>query len=283
MQQRLTITAVALLIVVLAVPIRAQQRPLVTEDPETIGEGLMLLEAGISHAWDKSYTASGLVGNLLSAPLTGLSFGMGRNAEIQIDRVSFDRLSITDRFDAPLSSMVYVPGASTSGFDDVVVGAKVRVVGEGPRTPAFALRFATRLPNASNETGLGLDTMDFFQSLLVGKTVQSVRIVGNVGLGILSDPTRGDRQNDVLTYGLSVARAFTKGAEIVGEVNGRVSTRRGVPPSGTETRGVMTFGVRYTRGTVRWDGGVFTGLMAHDPGIGVTGGLTWVFTAPLNP
>ena len=28
-----------------------------------------------------------------------------------------------------------------------------------------------------------------------------VRVVGNVGLGILGDPTDGQRQNDVLTYG----------------------------------------------------------------------------------
>ena len=283
MQRRSEVSAVALLLVVCALPLGAQQRPLVTEDPETIGEGLILLEAGISHAWDQSYPVSGLEGNLLSAPLLGLSFGMGRNAEIQIDGVSFDRLNITDRFDAPLSGMVDVAGDSTSSFDDVVVGAKVKMVAEGPRMPALALRFATRLPNASNEAGLGLDTMDFFQSLLVGKTVQSARVVGNVGLGMLSDPTRGDRQNDVLTYGLSVARAFAEGTEIVGEVNGRVSTRRGAPPPGTETRGTMTFGVRYTRGSVRWDGGLFTGLTSDDARIGLTGGLTWVFASPVNP
>ncbi len=283
MQRRSEVAAVALLLVAFAVPLGAQQRPLITEDPETIGEGLVLVEAGIAHAWDQRYPVSGLEGDLLSAPLLGLSFGMGRNVEIQIDRVSFNSLNITDPFDAPLSGMVDVAGDSTRSFDDVVVGAKVKFVGEGARMPAFALRFATRLPNASNESGLGLDTMDFFQSLIVGKTVQSVRVVGNVGLGILSDPTRGDRQNDVLTYGLSVARAFAEGAEVVGEVNGRVSTRQGAPPPGTETRGTMTFGVRYTRGSVRWDGGLFTGLTSEDASIGLTGGLTWVFASPVNP
>ena len=72
-------------------------------------------------------------------------------------------------------------------------------------------------PNASNESGLGLDTTDFYVSGLFGKTVQSVRVVGNVGLGILGDPVRGDRQNDVLTYGLSIARAVRQGLEVVGE------------------------------------------------------------------
>ena len=264
-------------------PVAAQQRPLLTEDPESIGAGLILLEAGIDHAWDQPFTVSGLEGNLLRGPLLGLSFGMGPNAEIQIDGVSFSRLNISERFAAPLLHMVTVTGDTTRSFDDLVVGAKVKLVSEGSRMPAIALRFATKLPNASNEGGLGLDTMDFFQSLLVGKTVQSVRVVGNVGLGILSDPTRGDRQNDVLTYGFSLARAFAPGAEIVGEINGRASTRRGTPPPGTESRGTMTFGLRYTRGTVRLDSGLFTGFTSRDARVGITGGLTWVFQSFLTP
>ena len=131
-----------------AAPVLSQQRPLVTEDPETIGDGLILLEAGISHAWDETFTVSGLKGDVLRGPLLGLSFGMGANAEIQIDGVSYSRLRINERFDAPLSGMLRVTGDTTSGFDDIVVGAKVKIVSEGARMPAIALRFATKLPNA---------------------------------------------------------------------------------------------------------------------------------------
>lgn len=261
----------------------AQQRPLLTEDPESIGDGLVLLEAGVDHAWDETFTVSGLEGNVLRGPMLGLSFGMGALAEIQIDGISTSRLRIKDRFAAPLSDAVNATGDTTRSFDDIVVGAKVKIVTEGARMPAFALRFATRLPNASNESGLGLDTMDFFQSLLVGKTVQSVRVVGNVGLGILSDPTRGDRQNDVLTYGLSLARAIAQGTEVVAEIHGRSSTRRGTAPPGTESRGRMTFGMRHTRGSFRVDGGMFAGFTSRDPRVGLTGGITWVFASPLNP
>ena len=116
------------------------------------------------------------------------------------------------------------------------------LLGETPSRPAFALRFATRLPNASNESGLGLDTTDFHFQALVGKTVRSIRIVGNVGLGILGDPTRGDNQNDVVLYGVSVARAVREGIEVVGEVNGRASTRSGTPPAGTESRSTVRLG-----------------------------------------
>jgi hypothetical protein len=109
--------------------------------------------------------------------------------------------------------------------------------------------------------------------------VQSVRIVGNIGFGILSDPTVGDRQNDVLTYGASFARALNDRAELVGELSGRLSTRSGDPFPGTESRGLLNLGGRYTRGSVRLDGGMFLGLTSVDPTIGFSAGFTYVFTA----
>ena len=257
----------------------AQQRPLVTEDPETIGAGLVLVEGGIEYARDQRFTVSGLEGNLLRLPLVGFSIGVSSIAEIQIDGLSYSRLSVTDRRAAPLSDMLSFEGDTTRSVEDLVIGTKVRLVAESRRRPAFGFRFATRLPNAGNEAGIGLDTTDFFATILVGKTVQSVRVIGNVGLGILGDPTRGDRQNKALLYGVSVARAVAQGFELVGELNGRVDTGKGDPPPGTENRSVMRFGARYTRGTVRIDGAILVGITSRDPSLGVTAGFTWVFQA----
>ena len=257
----------------------AQQRPLVTEDPETIGEGRVLVEGGFDYTRGVLYPASGLQGNLLRFPLIGFSVGVSSIAEIQVDGGLRDRLSITSRRPAPLRDMLTVTGNSTTDVEDIVIGAKVRLAPEGTTRPAFGFRFATRLPNAGNESGLGLDTTDFFASVLIGKTTESVRIVGNVGLAILGDPIRGDRQNDEMAYGLSFARAVTKGAEVVGEVNGRFNSRSGVPPPGTESRGMIRFGGRYTAGGWRADGAVLVGVTTVDSGLGVTGGFTYVWTA----
>jgi len=163
--------------------------------------------------------------------------------------------------------------------EDLSIGVKVRLVPEGMLRPSFGFRFATKLPNASNESGLGLDTTDFFASVLGAKTVQSVRVVVNVGVGILGDPTRGDRQNDVVTYGLSFARALTQAAEVVGEINGHLDTRNGDPPPGTGSRGVVRFGSRYTIKSWRADAAVLFGVTSRDPGIGVAAGFTYVFNA----
>jgi hypothetical protein len=268
--------AAALLI---ATPAAAQQRPLVTEDPEVIGAGMVLLEGGFDYGRDVLYPASGLQGNLLRAPTLGVSWGLSSMAELQLDGGLYNRLSVTHRGvgPAPLAGMLDFTGDSTHDFEDIVLATKIRFAGETPGHPAFGLRFATKLPTASNESGLGLDTTDFFASFLVGKTVQSVRIVGNAGLGILGEPTDGNSQNDVFTYGISFARAVREGVEIVGEMNGRLHTRDSEAPVGTETRGVIRLGGRITRGPVRLDGGIILGMTSPDTSFGVTTGLTWVF------
>lgn len=277
MTSRLVVLALAFWL--MARPGLAQQRPLITEDPETIGAGRLLIEGGIDYAHDQQYPVSGLRGNLWRVPTIGLSFGISSIAELQIDGGINQRLSIKERVPAPLSSQLTVTGDSTRDVEDTIVATKIRLMGEGSDHPALGIRFATKLPNASNEHGLGLDTTDFFVSLLAGKTVQSVRVVGNIGLGILSDPTFGSRQNDVITYGVSFARAMTQAAEVVGEVNGRASTREGGPLPGTESRSLLKFGGRYTTGTIRFDSGVFFGLTSIDPTIGFTAGFTYVFNA----
>ena len=273
---RLAILGVLLLT---ATPVMAQQRPLVTEDPETIGTGRMLLEGGVDYSRDVLFPASGLTGNLLRAPVIGVSIGLSSIAELQLDGGLFNRLSITERRMAPLSDMVDVTGNTATDVEDVVVATKVRILAEGTRRPSVGVRFATKLPNASNESGLGLDTTDFYLTGLVAKTVQSIRVVGNLGVGILGDPTRGDRQNDVLAYGLSFARALTNATEIVGEVNGRADVASGTPPVGTESRSALRFGGRYTQGLTRVDAGIIVGLTSRDPGIGFTIGATYVFDA----
>lgn len=259
----------------------AQQRPLVTQDPEAIGAGRILFEAGFDYSSDAFYPASGLTGNLLRVPLLGLSFGISSIAEIQLTGGLYNHLSITGRETAPLSGMLDLePDAlGTSDVEDIVIGTKVRLAGETESRPAVGFRFATKLPNASNESGLGLDTTDFNASLLFGKTVRQLRMVGNVGLGILGDPTRGDRQNDVFTYGVSLVRAVSHNVDLVGEVSGRANLRSGEPPVGTESRSALRGGFRVTKGAGRFDAGFMIGLTHLDPNYGFTAGYTYVFDA----
>ena len=269
---------VVLALVLAARPAAAQQRPLVTEDPETVGSGVILVEGGLDLEWDTFYPVSGLQGDLFRLPALGVSFGLSSIAELQVDGAFYQRLNVTGRQPAPLSSHLDFEGDETSDVDDLIVATKLRLVSEAAKRPAIALRLATKLPNAGNESGLGLDTTDFFATMLIGKTVQSIRIVGNLGLGVLGDPSRGDQQGDVMTYGLSIARAVRQGVEFVGEVNGRFApTMDEDTPPGSESRAAMRLGGRFTSGTVRLDAGIIIGMTPRDPSFGFTTGVTWVF------
>ena len=257
----------------------AQQRPLVTEDPETIGAGRILIEAGMTAEHDAVFPVSGLVGNRWVVPTLGVSIGVSSIAEIQVDGSPYQRLYITQRRRAPLDDLLMISGDTTTDVEDIVVAAKIRIVPETAGRPAFGVRFATQLPDASNESGLGTDLTSFYVSLLIAKTVQSVRIVGNAGGAILGDPTGGvPEQNDLLTYGISFARALTAEGEIVAEINGRYNNSA-IDDVGSETRAMFRVGGRYTRGPVRVDGGLLLGMTARDPDIGFTAGVTWVFNA----
>src|SRR6267142_1394018 len=105
----------------------AQQRPLLTEDPETIGAGRLLLEGGVEYDREIVYPVSGLEGNLLRVPIVGLSIGVSSIAEIQIDQASFQRLSITGRRPGPLTDLVTATGSSASDAEDLLIGAKIRI------------------------------------------------------------------------------------------------------------------------------------------------------------
>jgi hypothetical protein len=267
----------------LVTPAFAQQRPLQTEDPETIGSGRILIEAGIDYNRDVYYPVSGLRGNLFSVPTLGVSLGVSSIAEIQMQIGGYQRLTITDQVArAPLAQFLQLDGDTTDDLEDMHVGAKVRLVSETANRPSIASRFSTRLPNAGNESGLGKDMQDFETSILLAKTIRSVRVVGNVGLLMLGNPTQPAAQDDLLFYNLSVARAVSQAAEVVGEFVGRANFANTTTP-GAEDRGLLRFGARYTQAGVRLDGAILFGLSPRDPEIGFTAGFTWVFNAVTIP
>jgi hypothetical protein len=268
---------VALFVLAAVAPSAAQQRPLKTEDPETVGAGRVLIEMGLDYNRDVYYPLSGLRGNLFTIPPFGVSVGVSSIAEIQIDAGLYQKLYITDQTPgAPFSHLLELDSGSTADVDDIHVGAKVRLVSETANRPAIGTWFTTRLPNAGNESGLGKDMQDFATALTIGKTVRSVRVVANIGMQMLGNPTRQAAQDDLMIYSLSVARAISQRGEVVGEFVGRANFANIVTP-GAEDRGLFRFGTRYTMAGIRLDAGLLLGLTPRDPEIGVTAGVTWVF------
>lgn len=255
----------------------AQQRPLVTEDPETIGAGRILLEGGVSFESDQAFPLGVVEGDVRRLASFGVSVGISPTAEIQIDGGLLQRLDVTGR-PVPVGPGRFTVADHTSGVEDFIVATKIRLTQEGTSRPALGIRFGTKLPTADPEEGIGLGTTDFFASLLLAKTVQSVRTVGNVGLIVLGNPETPREPATTLGFGVSVARALTNAFEVVGEVNGRLTPFEKLVPIGLESRAVMRLAGRYTYSMLRLDFGVLAGFTKRDPSFGISAGATYVIT-----
>jgi hypothetical protein len=259
----------------------AQQRPLVTEDPETIGTNRILVEGGFAVEKDQENPAHGVAGDITRIGTFGVSVGISPSAEIQVDGGLIQRIDVTERLTTIFPSPVATPllaGDRASSFDDLVIATKIRLTSESMSRPALGLRFGTKLPTASPEKGVGLGTTDFFATFLVAKTVQSVRTVGNVGIIVMGNPVTGGDQSTALGFGVSVARALTNEFEVVGELNGRLTPFEEIVPVGLGSRGVLRFAGRYTYAMLRLDFGIVAGITKRDPSFGITAGATYVIT-----
>ena len=255
---------------------RAQQRPLTTQDPETVGINHVLIEGGVEFDKDQLYSAYGLTGNTTHGPTFGVSVGIGPTAEIQVDGGFLQRLHVTKRTNAPLSTVLNFTGDNAAGLEDFTVATKIRLASETPTRQALGVRFGTKLPTARREEGMGLGTTDFSADLLIGKTVQSVRTVANVSLLVLGNPVGAQEPVRALGFGVSVARALTNDFEVVGELNGHLNPMGDAVPPGTESRGVMRLASRYTHQLLRVDFGILIGISPRDPAFGISAGATYV-------
>jgi hypothetical protein len=126
-----------------------------------------------------------------------------------------------------------------------------QALGETPGRPAIGSWFSTRLPNASNEVRPERDVQDFASALSIGKTVQSVRVVFNIGFMMIGSDLIQSR-DDLLIYSLSVARAISPAAESLAS-SSTAPTANIVTP-GAEDHGLLRFGA-LTSG-VRLDAGI---------------------------
>ena len=142
-----------------AAPALAQQRPLVTEDPETVGAGNILLEGGFDCSRTSPIRRPGSRGDLLRVAHAR------RQLRLQLDPRTADRRR-------PLQPPEHRPSRArrrcrrrstspASGRRRSRTSSSRPRSGWSPRRPAvraLGVRLATKLPTASNESGLGLDT-----------------------------------------------------------------------------------------------------------------------------
>jgi hypothetical protein len=266
--------AIALL-ALLALPARAQQRPLITESVEIIKPGAIRIEFGFDFVQDKDFTLSGLNGDLTRIGVLALRFGLAPNVELEAGGVLQNYLSINRQFQpSAVPLKLTSPPNSTHGAGDFYLATKIKLRAEGRRAPALGFRFGVELPNSNQERGIGLNQTNFFAAALVGKHIGRLHLFGNLGVGIRAAPVDLFTQNDVLLYGAAATYPVNDWLTAAVEVNGRYSTRRH-PPRGTESDGEARVGARIRAAGLTWDVAGITGINRHSLRSGVTFGVSY--------
>jgi hypothetical protein len=256
-------------------PAEAQQRPLITEDVEIVKPGSVRFEFGFDFLQDKDFPLSGLNGDLTRVGVVSLTFGLAPNVEFETGGVFQNYLSINRQYQAsavPLN----LSGATNSTHDtgDFYLAAKFKLRNETKRTPSIGFRFGAELPNSNETRGIGVNQTNFFATALAGKHFGRFYLYGNLGIGILTAPVDLFTQNDVLLYGLAATYQFNDRVTLVGEVNGRSSTRKR-PPLGTESDGAARIGARIRAAGLIWDVSGIKGLSRNSANTGISFGVSY--------
>lgn len=259
----------------------AQQRPLLTEDVDTIPPGTIEVGIGVDFLQNVKFPLSGLKGDLTRVGDIRIRQGFASNVEIQVEGTLQNFLAINSQT-TPSPIPLNITGNSTNDFDDFVVSAKVKLRNETRNLPAVGFKFGFQMPNTDQAKGIGTNQINIFSKVIVqkkfgkkqGKSPRA-NIFGNLGLGIMSAPLNNFTQNDVLLYGLAGIFRVTDQINLVSEVNGRANTRSGGAPLGTESVGQFRIGTQIRASGLRFDTAAVIGLTKFSPRSGIVFGVTY--------
>lgn len=252
----------------------AQQRPLRTDDAELLPTGMVRVELGVEFLQGQKYPLSGLEGNLTRLGVASIQVGIGEYGEFRISGVAQDVLSVTDRME-PVSPPSF-EGNTANDFGNLLLAAKLKLLGEKRRRPAMAFKFAVELPNANQENGLGTDQTQFYSSLLFKKHFGRVQVLADLGVAILGSPVVPGKQTDPFTYGVGTVIQLHRSVNLAAEVYGRQGAEGRV---GNENLSQLRGGFQFRTGRIRWDIAGVKGLKKYDPDSGVIVGATYEFQA----
>ncbi len=258
-----------------------QQRPLMTDDVDITPQGAFELGAGVDFFQNAKFPLSGIKGDLTRVGDIRLRTGMSSNVELQIEGTLQNFVAINSQ--GPSAIPLSVTGNSTNDFDDFTISAKVKLFNETKMLPAVGLKFGYQMPNTDQAKGIGTNQINIFSKIIVqkrfgkraGKTPLA-NIYGNIGLGIMNAPLANFTQNDVLLYGLAGIFRVSDRVNVVSEVNGRLNTRSGAAPIGTESIGQFRVGTQIKASGLRFDTAAVFGITRYSPRTGVIFGVTYV-------
>lgn len=267
-----------------------QQRPLLTEDVDITPKGSFNISAGVEFSQNDKFPLSGLKGDLTRVGDVRFRLGLASNVELIIQGTLQNFLAINSESN-PSPIPLNLDGNSSNDSGDFTIATKIKIRNETKIVPALGFITGFQLPNSDQARGIGSNQINVFGKVLMQKRFGKrkgkdarLNLYGNLGLGIMSAPLLQFTQNDVLLYGFAGNLNVTDRINIVGEVNGRQNTRKGVAPLGTEDISQVRFGTQIKASGLMFDAAAFLGLTKFSPRSGFTFGVTYqspnIFTPP---
>lgn len=267
----------------------AQQRPLLTEDVDITPQGSFNIAAGVDFTQNEKFPLSGLKGDLTKVGDIRLRIGLSSNVELQIEGVMQNFLAVNSAV-TPSPIPLSIDGNSSNDTGDFIVSTKIKLRNETQNTPAIGVKLGFQMPNSDQARGIGTNQINVFGKVLLQKKFGKqkgkdarVNLFGNLGIGILSAPLQQFTQNDVLLYGFAGNLRLNDRINIVSEINGRLNTRSGDAPLGTESIGQFRIGTQIKASGLRFDTAAILGLTKYSPRSGITFGITYQSPSIFTP
>jgi len=278
----------SILVLASAITAFSQQRPLLTDDVDITPPGSLQIGVGVDFFQNAKFPLSGINGDLTRVGDIRIRTGFSPNVELQIEGTLQNYLAINSR--GPSAIPLNVSGNSTNDFDDFTVSAKVKLRNETRLLPAIGMKFGFQMPNTDQARGIGTNQINVFSKIILQKKFGDIvdntpkfNAMGNIGLQIMTAPIERFTQNDVIIYGLAGIYRVTDRVNVLGEVNGRINTRSGAAPLGTESAGQFRIGTQIKASGLRFDTAAAFGLTKFSPRTGVIFGVTYQSPSIFKP
>lgn len=278
-------------ILFLSVYLNAQQRPLITEDVDIIESGAVRIGTGVEFLQNAKFPLSGLKGDLTRVGVVDLEVGFAPNVQFEVSGTIQNFLAINSQTRGAIPLDVSPTANSTNDIGDFSVAAKIKLRNETKNLPSLGFKFGFQIPNTNQARGIGTNQNNIFGLILVGKKFgktfpdkqRRFNAFGNLGIAILPAPLEAFTQNDVVLYGFAGNYRVNNRFNIVSEVNGRVNTRSGRAPLGTESLGEFRLGTQIRASGLKFDAAAILGLTRNSPRSGVTFGVTYESPSIFTP
>ncbi|HEY2847834.1 MAG TPA: hypothetical protein VGI80_08445, partial [Pyrinomonadaceae bacterium] len=258
------------------------------DDVDITPPGAFIVSAGVDFFQDAKFPLSGIRGDQTRVGDIRVRTGFSSNVEFQIEGVLQNYVAINSR--GPSAIPLTVNGNSTNDFGDFVISTKFKLRNETKKLPALGFKVGFEMPNSNQARGIGTNQINVFGKVLVQKRFGDIRnmtprlnLMGNLGIEIMTAPVNLFTQNDLFLYGIAGIYRLSDHVNIASEINGRMNTRKGTAPLGTESTGQFRLGAQIKASGLRFDVAGAYGLTRFSPKTGVIFGVTYQTPSIFTP